>query len=307
MLLLQQMIAFFIFMFIGYYMRKRQIVDDRGCSSISWIVANAANPALIISSALNAEEIFPVSDVLFFLGWGIAVYAFLLLFSFLIPVLLRVPRAQIGTYRNFTVFSNVGFMGYPLISAMLGSQAVLCASIFTMPFNFLLYTFCIQNFNRERSDGEGRKFRVRDFFSVGILASFIALALNFLRPELPRFVQTTITNLANLTAALSMITIGMFLARMDLKELFGDLRLLLMAALKMLVLPIAGILILRLFIQDEMLLTVAMIILATPVASMVAILAEQSGGDSSLATRGVALTTVLSVVTIPLVSVLLKM
>lgn len=301
MLLLQQMMAFLVFLLIGYYMRKKGIVDEKGCSSISWIVANVANPALIISGAMDAGGSLTPHKVLVILGWGMVIYAGLVLISFVVPAILRIPQAKKGVYRNIILFSNIGFMGFPLISALLGPQAVLCASIFLIPFNFLLYTMGIQNFNQAESGKKKGKSGISIFLNLGILACIVALILNFSGLKLGGFVKNTITGLANLTAALSMINIGTFLVGVKLKELVTDARLLAAAGLKMLVVPVLGTLLLQKFIPDRELLTIIMIILATPTASMVAILAEQHGGDSAFATRAVALTTLISVVTIPLI------
>jgi len=98
-----------------------------------------------------------------------------------------------------------------------------------------------------------------------------------------------------------MIVIGASLATINLKKLFIDGRLLAFAALKLVVIPIAGFLLIKQIINDEVLRGVCFIMLATPVGSMTAMLAQQYAGDYEVATKGVALTTLLSVATIPLV------
>ena len=101
-----------------------------------------------------------------------------------------------------------------------------------------------------------------------------------------------------------MIVIGMALARVSLRSLFTDVRLLLFSCIKLLVVPVLGMLLAGQLIADEVLRGVFMVMLATPVGSMTAMLAEQYGGDTDLTGRGVALTTLLSVVTIPIVGAL---
>ncbi|MBS7304031.1 MAG: AEC family transporter, partial [Lachnospiraceae bacterium] len=94
------------------------------------------------------------------------------------------------------------------------------------------------------------------------------------------------------------------MATIDIKKLFTDIRLLLFSVLKLVIVPVAGLFLLKLFIRDQMLLGVCMVMLATPVASMTAMLSQQYDGDYELASRGVALTTILSVATMPLVSII---
>ena len=98
------------------------------------------------------------------------------------------------------------------------------------------------------------------------------------------------------------MVIGASLAAIDLKGLFTDGKLLLFSGIKLVLLPVAGIWIIRQFVQTESMLGVCMVMLATPVGSMTAMLSQQYDGDYETASKGVALTTILSVVTMPLVS-----
>ena len=121
---------------------------------------------------------------------------------------------------------------------------------------------------------------------------------------MPSFVKTTISTLSNLTAPLSMMVIGASLATINMKKLFTDVKLLLFSAIKLLIIPVIGMLIIKQFVSNEMICGVCMVMLATPVGSMTAMLAQQYDGDYEMASKGVALTTVLSVVTMPIVSML---
>ncbi len=305
MVLFQQMLAFMAFMYIGYAMRKKGIVDEKGVGTISWLVANVANPALIISSIINREEMIPAKTLILVLVIAICVYAALVLLSFFIPVILRAPRNLVGEYRNITVFANIGFMGYPLLLAISGAQAVLYASLFSIVFSVLLYTFCIQSFAVSKGEQQAAQtFSLKRLFNVGIICCIIGVIMNFVPINLPTCVKAFVTNSANLTAALSMINIGMFLYTIEIKSLFTDVRLLVFSAIKMLLIPLVGLMIVRLFITDTLILTVVMIILAAPVASMVPILAQQCEGDFEFTTKAVALTTILAVFTMPLVSII---
>lgn len=303
MILFQQMIAFFIFMLIGFYMRKKSVLDEKGASALSWLIANVANPALILSGAMSGGGAIPAKDLLITLGTGIGLYASTVVIAYFIPIILRVPHREVGIYRNMTVFTNIGFMGYPLINALMGPKAVLYASVFIMPFHFLIYTYAIHNFEYY-AGRETSKFSPKVLLNVGIIASLIAIALNFIQPTLPMFVTTTVTHLSNLTAALSMINIGSFVAGMKLKTLVTDRKLNLFSGLRMVLIPVAGTFIMKALIHDHQLLTIAMITLAAPTGSMAAIMANQHDPDSDLTVRGVALNTVLSVLTIPLVSLI---
>ena len=102
-----------------------------------------------------------------------------------------------------------------------------------------------------------------------------------------------------------MMVIGASLATIRFKELFTDGKLLIFSGIKLLLIPILGVLLIKQVISNEVILGVCMIMLATPVGSMTAMLAQDTGGDYELATRGVTLTTILSVATVPIVSLFL--
>lgn len=302
MLLLQQMIVLFILMILGYFMRKKDIISDEMCKSISWIVVNIANPAMILSGSVNSENGIAGEELLMTMALAVGIFAGLIIISLIIPIVLRVPGKSAGVYRVMTIFSNIGFMGFPVISALYGTEALLYASVFLIPFNLLIYTYGILAL--KSNDGQKEKLDLKKVLNIGVLCSILSIILSFVQIPMPSFVKTTISTLSNLTAPLSMMVIGASMATIDIRKLFMDTKLLLFAVLKLVVIPVAGLFFLKTFIYSEMLLGVCMVMIATPVASMTAMLAQQYDGDYELASRSVALTTILSVVTMPLVSII---
>lgn len=143
---------------------------------------------------------------------------------------------------------------------------------------------------------------VKKIFNIGVIACIAAMLLYFLQAPVPSFLQAFITNLGNLTAPLSMMIIGASLAQMPLKELFLDKKLLLFSLVKLLLLPAVWMIVVNRVAEQEILRGVCLVMMATPAGSMTAMLAQQYGGDYETASRGVALTTVLSVITMPLLA-----
>lgn len=302
MLLLQQMTVLFILMALGYFCYKKEIITDEVSKKISAIVVNIANPALVLTGCMGENKI-EGKELLMVAGIVVVMYAVLILLAMIIPVLLRVEKGKRGTYQAMTVFSNIGFMGFPVITALYGNGALLYASFFMIPYNVLIYTYGVSSMSAGQDKGEGReKLSLGRIFNVGVVACIITIVIYLLEIPLPEFVQTTATNLSNLTAPLSMMVIGASLATIDLKKLFTDGKLLLFSFIKLLVIPVAGVLIIRQFVNNDIICGVCMVMLATPVGSMTAMLAQQYEGDYEMASKGVALTTVLSVVTMPIVA-----
>ncbi len=304
MLLLEQMIVLFLLMGVGFYCYKKQIITDETSKKISAIVVNVANPALILTGCMSDEKI-EGRELLLVAIIVVAVYAVLMILASAMPHLLRVEKKSRGTYQAMTIFSNIGFMGFPVISALYGSGALLYASLFTIPFNILIYTYGIAAMSGEDAKAQKQKIPLDRIFNIGVIACIITIVVYLLQLPIPNFIKATTTHLSNLTAPLSMMVIGASLATMDLKKMFTDGKLLIFSAIKLCVIPILGVLIIRGFVDNEVICGVCMVMLATPVGSMTAMLAQQYDGDYEMASRGVALTTVLSVVTMPLVSMIL--
>ena len=314
MVLLGQMIILFIIMAVGFACEKRGIIDDYSSKKISGIVINVANPALVLSAGMASGERVPLKDLGFTALLAVLMFVSLMLIAEIIPRLLRAPKRRYGTYRVMTVFSNIGFMGFPVIAATYGSTALLYASVFLFPFNLLIYTYGISMIKSGVNEGgEGTEavaaakghIQWGKVFNIGVIASIVSIVLYLSGIQVPSFITSAVSSLSSLTAPLSMMVIGYSIAKMNIKELFGNVRLLIFALIKLIAIPVIGIVLIRSFVANADLLGVCYIMLATPVGSMTAMLAQEYGGDEELASKGVAITTILSVVTMPLVGMLL--
>lgn len=293
------MLVLFLIMMIGYAACRREILTEAVCKKLSGIIVNIANPCIILSAVVDGDiSAVKGSDVILTIAVSWAVYGVLLLAAELLPRILRVPAADLGMYKVMTVFSNMGYMGFPIILSVYGSTALLYASVFLIPFNFLIYTYGIIVMKR---DGKGSRLRLRSVLNNGVLACILMVILFFGGLRLPTVLTDTITGVAGMTVPVSMMIIGASLAGLKLSKLLLDVRLLLFAAIRLLLIPVAGMFLVCRFVTQPQLLGVTLVVLATPVGSLTAMLAQEYGGDYMLASRGVALTTLLSVLTIPVV------
>jgi malate permease and related proteins len=300
MLIVEKLLIFFLLMMTGWLLVKVGMLDEHASRKISAIVVNVANPALIISSAFNTDAVLQ-SKLLLTAGIAVALFAVMLGVAAFIPRLLRVQGQAADAYSLMTVFSNIGFMGLPLLSALYGSAALLYGSVFLIPYNLLIYTYGEGLMRRSGKAGGSRKFSLRKVLNPGVIASIVAVILYLTGTTLPDVIAAPIGYLSNLTAPLSMMVIGASLVGVKVKEFYTDKRMLLFAVLKLIVFPAAACLLLRLVLDDAMLLGVCAVMLAAPVGSMTAMIAQEFGGAYKLVSRGVALTTILCVATIPLV------
>lgn len=308
MILLQQMIVLFFIMMVGFLCRKVGIINDEASKSLSGIVVNVANPALILSSTINKESAIAGKELVLTVVLALVIYGVLLVLAEVLPRLLHVSKADFGVYKAMTVFSNIGFMGFPLLVALYGSESLLYASIFLIPYNVLIYTYGVGAMQTSDAQLEQsvktQGIEWKKILNIGVIACLVTILLYIFKPTVPVFIENTVTNLSNLTAPLSMLVIGDAMAKMKLKDLITDKKLVLFSAIKLIVIPVVGLFVLKMFGLPEILLGVCLVMVATPVGSMTAMLAQQQGGNYELASKGVALTTLLSVLTMPIVSLI---
>jgi len=302
MLLLQQMIVLFVLMLIGFYVSKKGYVTDATFKQLSWIVVYVACPAMVISGSVNSGTMIAGRELFTTMGLTVAVYAVLILIGLLTPVILGVPKEDRGVYKVMMIFSNIGFMGFPLIGSLYGTEALLYAALFQIPFNVLIYTYGILVLKKQAEDDN--KLDFKKIMNIGVVCCIISIIIALFRIETPTFIKSIVSNLSNLTAPLSMMVIGASLTQIRFKDLFTDFRLLLFCALKLLIIPVALLFVLKQFISSDMVLGVCMVVLSTPVASMTAMLAQQYDGNYALASKGVAVSTILSVITMPIVAII---
>ena len=302
MLLLQQMIVLFVLMLIGFFVSKKGYISDATFKQMSWLVVYVACPAMVISGSVNSGKMMEGQELFAAMGLTLAIYAVLILLGLITPFILGVPKEDRGVYKVMMIFSNIGFMGFPLIGSLYGAEALLYAALFQIPFNVLIYTYGILVLKKKTDDNE--KLDLKKIFNIGVICCIISIVIALFQIETPDFVKTIVSNLSNLTAPLSMMVIGASLTKIRFKDLFTDIRLLLFCGLKLIVIPVVMLFVLKQFIDNTMVLGVCMVILSTPVASMTAMLAQQYDGNYPLASKGVAVSTILSVLTMSLVAMI---
>ena len=252
---------------------------------------------LAISAVVNNEEQIPKKDFYVTVLLAICFYAFFLILAQILPRLIGVQKSDIGVYKMMTTFNNIGFMGFPVIAAAYGNGALIYAVPFSIMFNILCYTWGIQTLC-----GGGEKENWKRIINIGTISGIISIVLFFMQIPVPKMICSLSAGLSNLTGPLSMLVIGISIAAMELKDLFTDIKLLKFALIKLLAVPVAAMFLVCQVIDNRLICEVFLVMMATPAASMCAMLSQQYGGDYELAAKGVALTTILSVVTMPIVS-----
>ena len=299
MILFQQMLIMFLFVIAGYICGKKKVFSTESTSAFSWIIVNLANPALIINATLTNCHSVSIADLGFIFFTALILYAILILLAFVVPFAIKSPEGDRGVYSMMIVFSNIAFMGFPILNATFGSKAVLFGSAFLLPFNILIYTYGIRMMEKKTGS---QKFDPKKFLNVGVCSCLAALLVYIIKPADFYVVTNFLTFMGNLALPLSMMVIGHSLLSINIRGLFLDIRLISFSLIKLILIPMIVLSLANFFIEDKMLKGVLIVISSAPVASMVPLMAQQYGGNYEQSSKGVALTTILSVFTMPLIN-----
>lgn len=291
----------FFLLVLGYFLHKKKLLDTHINSGISSLIVNVTNPALILSS-LSATGSSTRGDVLRLVLFGVGFYILLPLLAFLMVRLLRIDRRKRATAELLLIFSNTGFMAIPVLQTLYGDISVFYCSILNLPFNFLIYSYGV--YLLTKGAGSGQKIGPRQLISPGIIASALALIIYFSGLRLPAVLNDTFSFIGGVTPPLSMLLLGSVLAEYPLASMLKDTRLNLMLLLKLLILPLCAYFASTLIFTDPTIIGINTLTFAMPCASMCVMLCKEYNGDSMTASVSVVFSTILSLITIPLVFLL---
>lgn len=297
------MLVLMLLLSVGFVTAKLGITDHSSNKMLSNIITNLLMPAMIIASSMNIDS--PLSSGEVFRIIGIAFIPYLIggIMAFLVSHIIRAPAEQAGTIRFVSMFANVTFMGFPIISALFGQEGLFLNVLLNIPFQLLCYTLGISMMKGRSHPMTNAPLagHIKSIFTPPFAASLIAVAVFVLALPVHPVIFNAVSMLGNGSVPLAMIIIGTSLAGMNLKDTLGDWRVYLIAFVKLVVSPVLIRLLLSPFISDSLILDILTILAAMPVATNATMLAIQFGGNEPLASKSVFLTTVLSSLTIPLI------
>lgn len=315
----------FIMMVPGIILKKCHLVSDTFGKGVSNLVLYVAQPVLVFTAYIVPFSIEILRNSLYILLFSVlmhSVFAAVAVFAFK-----KAEDSARRMLRMTTVFSNAAFMGIPLIEAVLGSVAAIYATVYNITFNIFLWSlgvyFCTSKRDMDKDgDIDSRKERFTMVFSslgkafthpvtiaaaLGILAFVLKLDRFFDSPflaEEQNLIWEALVMIKNLVAPLSMVVIGLRLADISFKGFFKDLYMYIFIFLRHFGLPLVTILLIT-FVKaigidlGETVPLVLIIMSATPAASSSTMFAEKFDCDAAYASKLVAFSTILSILTMP--------
>lgn len=287
-------IALFLIMLIGVYGSKRGIITPNINKGLTNLLLEITLPCLVVSSFIfdMSEELKSNIIKCFIYSPIVIVITILISYGALFPI--KSDKKIIMQFAN--VFSNCGFIGFPIIFSIFGGEGVIYASIFNMFFTIFVWTYGVILFNGKMEKRDLKKVLV----NPAIVAVFIGLIIMIFKINIPQVINSTLDLVGGMTSPLSMIIVGVILGNAKVTTYLKDYTIYYCSILKLIVLPYILLFIANI-INDNSIVSKTLIILsAMPTAAMTSILAEKFDKEKEYSAVIIFITTLLSLITFPM-------
>lgn len=290
----QQMLIMLIYMTIGFIMAKAEFVSEQGSKGMSNLLLYIILPSAIINSFSVERTVQRTEELLISLGLGA-----LALFIAIVVSLLIFRKQPLHNFSS--AFSNVGFMGVPLISSTFGNHAVFYIAGLIALVNILQWVYGQHILSEGKSSKKGNAWK--GVIKNPLLIGFVIGLLRYFTPVgFPNVLSSAITSIAACNAPVAMFILGIFLSKIELQK--GLIKGWDWAAsfVRLLIIPAMTLLVFMIFRQISFELRMSLLIAAAaPTGSNVVIYAQRLGNDCATATVTVCLSTILSLLSMPII------
>ena len=295
---------------VGYVAGKLKYMGGDFDRRLSNIIIDITCPALILSSTMGGT-LPDRSLILPLLGISLLTYLLLTAVAFYLPTLLTKQSENRGPVGFALMFGNVGFIGYPIVGAIFGQQAVFYAAILNIVNSLAVFTIGVMLVNGEKqpsqkAESKRMAFQPKILVSSPLIAAYLAiLIVAFGIDNIPKVVSQPITMIGNITVPGALLIIGSSMSKLSWRTMLGSTVVYVTTAFRLLILPLLLYVIFRVIGFDTLVININTLVIAMPVATYGTILCLRYGRDTTLITEITFVSTLLSVLTIPLVAQLL--
>lgn len=297
--LLNLQITIFSLMMAGYVLSKTGILSADARKPLSNLLINFILPCNIITSFLMKFNRKIMLDCLAILIVSICIQAFVILLSKYLY--LNTESRKMPVLRYGTIVSNAGFMGSPIVQGLYGDQGLLYASIYLIPMRAVMWSFGVTCFTGTKGKGIFKKIITHPC----IVAVLLGMILMIFQIPLPKGIEQTIRYAGNANTALSMIVIGNILAEVKASEIL-DRQAWNFCMIRLLLIPLLVFAGCALTEVDELVKQVSVVLAGMPAAATTAILAAKYDSDAHFAAKIVFLSTLLSMLSVPVMCILMN-
>lgn len=309
-----QMLILFTIVLLGAIARKIHLMNDDFDTLLSKLVMTVTLPGMILDSVLSNTNLPDSHTIMMMLVYSTVLYVLVCLFAWIFVRLVYrgVPRPAQGAHAYLISFGNTGFIGFAVLGAIMGNDAVLYGAVYNIPYNVFLFSVGMLFIASTGSDGAAAKKPVKEqvkaiakqLVSPCLISCFVAMFLALFGVTDSGYVGQTCNLLGQMTVPAAMLVIGSTLAKQPLKQMVNDGWSYLTSFMRLAGVPLLIFFVGGIFIHDPYILAVIVIESAMPAASSGIMMCLAYGGDTMTMSRGTFITTIFSLVTLPLLALL---
>ena len=300
--MLEVMMTLFAILIVGLVAGKLGYMGGEFDKKLSSLVINFTCPALILSSAMTGE----LPDrrlILPLLGISALTYLILTGVAMVLPRYLTRKKDEEGIVGFALMFGNVGFMGYPVVASIFGHQAVFYAAVLNVVNTFAVFT--IGTILIVGDLGDGKHFQKKVLYSTPMLSAYLAMLIVALGIDgIPGVISQPLTMIGNITVPAALLIIGSSMSQLSARTMLGNLTVYITSVFRLLLIPLGFYYLCRAFGFDQYVVNINTVVIAMPVATYGTILCLKHNRDTTLITEVTLITTLLSMITIPLITLL---
>lgn len=293
--IVKEITSLFLIMLIGVYGKRKNIINEEINIGLRKILLEITLPLLVINSFSFDFQDEMKRNILIAFIYSIAFFIIATIISYIFLIPIKGDKKRILHFAN--VFSNCGFIGFPVINNLYKAEGMVYGSIFNMVFTIFLWTYGIIIFSNKINKKNIKKV----FSNPSIVAVYIGISMMLLNIKPPSFILESMKMVGNMTTPISMIIVGGILAKVKVRDLFKEVSIYYGAVIKLILIPLT-LYIIKLFLKDNSTIINTIIILqAMPAAAMTSIFAANFNKEKEYSAVVVFLSTLLSIITIPLI------
>jgi predicted permease len=299
---INQVLTLFFLMAAGFACAKLKVAGPVMAEKFSTFIMNVSLPAMLLSSFQRPFSNELLGEAGAALAVSAGVYGFSFLAAFFYPRILGMKGPERGVHRYAVIFSNCGFIGYPMVQSLLGPDYLFHAVLFNIPFSFLAYSVGAWLISKEGDEALSLSWKT--FANPSVIATLLGFMLFIFSVSIPGPLFQSVKMIGDITSPLSMIVIGITLAQANIKQVFGRWRIYVTVAVRLVVLPLLVLAAASALGISRPVLMLAVLIIAMPAASTTSIMASLYRVCPEEGSSLVFLSTTLCMFTIPLVLLL---
>ena len=303
----QVMLTLFAIVVVGYIAGKLGYMGGTFDKKLSKVVIDITCPALILSSAMTGE----LPDrryILPLLGISVLTYVLLTGVALLLPRFLTKKKDDEGVIGFAMMFGNVGFMGYPIVASIFGHEAVFYAAVLNVVNTFTVFTIGTmlivgknQESTVEEKEMSQKKMLRKVLYSTPMLSAYLTMLIVALEiKDIPEFISQPLTMIGNITVPAALLIIGSSMSQLPLRALLGNSTIYTTTLMRLAILPIGIHYLMTLLGFSSFVVGINTVVIAMPVATYGTILCLRHGKDTTLITEVTFITTLLAMISIPL-------